>query len=66
MKKRLTLPAAFLAALASSTYADDKCFDYEKSLPDVPTKHKANEAQLGAITEFETTQNILWPLNQVV
>ncbi len=35
MKKRLTLPAAILAALASSSYADDNCFDYEKSLPDV-------------------------------
>jgi TolA-binding protein len=35
MKKRLTLPAAILAILASSTYADDKCFDYEKSLSDV-------------------------------
>ena len=26
----------------------------------------ANEAQLGAITQFETIQTILWPLNQVV
>jgi len=31
-----------------------------------PTKTTANEAQLGAITQFETIQNILWPLNQVV
>jgi len=35
MKKRLSRPAAILAALASSSYADDNCFDYEKSLPDV-------------------------------
>ena len=31
-----------------------------------PTKSMANEAQLGAMTQFETIQNILWPLNQVV
>jgi len=31
-----------------------------------PTKSMANEAQLGAITKFETIQTILCPLNQVV
>ncbi len=38
MKKRPKLQAAILAALASSSYADDKddnCFDYNKSLPKV-------------------------------
>ena len=35
MKKRLKLPAAILAVIASSSYANDNCFDYEKSLPDM-------------------------------
>jgi len=35
MKKRLKLPAAILAVIASSSYANDNCFDYEKPLPDV-------------------------------
>ncbi len=53
IKKRLKLPAAILAVIASSSYANDSCFDDEKSLPDV----NGSDAGEWTITRLVTNTN---------